>query len=420
MNWLRWLTPANQRAEVQNEEALSNSWQQGRRAEELLAEPIFAEKLRELKSLISVTPHYYELLYLQPLYAFSQLVQQLPHPNKKDQWLLIALERVIAALKLRRGYMLPLGADTESCYSEQDAWTYAIFTAALFQDCWLVLGAFQITIKDKKRSDTYLWQPLIQPSILHDQYYRFTAITLDEHWKSANPVLVKVILTEKSFKWLCEYPRLFPYWWDSICECVKPHNPIIEILQRIDKQVSTIELSTEPVVDNEETLSQEENKNLSENEDDIEPNTTISRIVSVPVNKQIETWAEKFIKYLKREFARHKLFVNQPDSILHRVQEGVFLMMPETAIWLEAHYSEIKDLASSNYNGNMEDFVLAQFKEGNQCIKNKAQNTIFHHYYVGRWDNRNIVKGLLIPLETFFRADNMPPVNEQLHQESIL
>jgi hypothetical protein len=88
----------------------------------------------KLKPLISVTPTLYETLYA-PIHHnleiwFEKINHTLPAEAKKTL-LEKSWQRAIDALKIRRGYLLPFGSDAETCYREQDHWTYAVFTAML-------------------------------------------------------------------------------------------------------------------------------------------------------------------------------------------------------------------------------------------------------------------------------------------------
>ena len=43
------------------------------------------------------------------------------------------LKIVIKALRRRRGYLLPIGSDSEVSFREHEVWTYAVFTAAILK-----------------------------------------------------------------------------------------------------------------------------------------------------------------------------------------------------------------------------------------------------------------------------------------------
>ncbi len=87
-----------------------------------------------LKQLLSITQAEYARFYA-PLYSslenwITQHISTLSLEIKA-----IRLQTIwrygVDALKIRRGYLLPFGSDAETCYREQEVWSYAVFTAAL-------------------------------------------------------------------------------------------------------------------------------------------------------------------------------------------------------------------------------------------------------------------------------------------------
>jgi hypothetical protein len=87
-----------------------------------------------LKSLLSITCSGYKKFYA-PLYpnlknCIEKTAQDL-NSEIKTKRLTTIWEHGIQMLKIRRGYLLPFDADAETCYREQEIWSYAVFTAAL-------------------------------------------------------------------------------------------------------------------------------------------------------------------------------------------------------------------------------------------------------------------------------------------------
>lgn len=87
----------------------------------------------ELKHLISVTPSDYEKLYVKPMQLLCHHLKNTSSANDISALIKPVLTLIIAALKIRRAHMLPVGTDAETCYQQQDAWTYALFTVILFR-----------------------------------------------------------------------------------------------------------------------------------------------------------------------------------------------------------------------------------------------------------------------------------------------
>ena len=435
MNFLSWVK-SKVFDKVQTANHLSAEWSVAEKPEEILAQACYVDLLRELKSLISITPHHFKELYLQPIYALASLVQQLPHPNYLDNpknFLAIALERTITALKFRRGYMLPLGADTETCYREQDAWTYAIFTVALFQDCWLIQGAFQIETKLAYSAEILAWQPFLKLFMQPKTYYRFKVQPINERWKSTNAVFIKALLPEKALNWLSGYPQLFVSWWDSITAQNEINNPINDILQRINasmfnandnlgEKIKVVSTKTKVVSTktNEKIIkANTQEKAITEikfEQENIQMRDENSMDLTMPMKKQSSTVPEQLLHCLKSELKQVKLKINQLDGFIHHVPEGIFLVMPDLLNWLTYHCAEFQNLDVSK----VENQLLQDLTASSLFIKNIPQNDFLHRYFIGRWDERHVLTGLLLPYEILFNSVELPPVNEQLHLEPTI
>lgn len=150
---------------------------------------------KSLKTLISMTTKGYEMLYL-PLQErlknwIEQTNSQVAGIESKDTLFANAWQYGINALKIRRGYMLPLDADAETCYREQDIWTYAIFTALVCKQLKLDLGL---------------------PS----------------------EATMETLLPLASLQWLKMYPIVFKTWQDYLLE----KSALKSIFIRIEKEIT--------------------------------------------------------------------------------------------------------------------------------------------------------------------------------------
>ena len=81
------------------------------------------------------------------------------------------LEVVIHALSIRRGHLLPQGADAEEITAKKDLWTYAIFTAALLHDIGKPLMDQAVTLYDRDGRELGTWDALTAP-MNGDGWYR--------------------------------------------------------------------------------------------------------------------------------------------------------------------------------------------------------------------------------------------------------
>ena len=139
----------------------------------------------EMKYLVSITKSLYQTLYLDFLKNIQTKIQ--------DDLFFKSFEQALYALKVRRGFVLPIGADAETCYREQEAWTYAIFTAVFL-----------------KESDLTDFEKL---------------------------------LPQQGLEWLKSYPQLFTNWCNFCTNEIPENNAIFIVTQRV-KQSLKLDLQT--------------------------------------------------------------------------------------------------------------------------------------------------------------------------------
>lgn len=82
------------------------------------------KQVHQIRLLVGMTEADFELLYLSVIEMFV-----LVHEPLCDDFFTV----VINALKRRRGYLLPAGADSEVSFREYEAWTYAVFSAVVLK-----------------------------------------------------------------------------------------------------------------------------------------------------------------------------------------------------------------------------------------------------------------------------------------------
>jgi integrating conjugative element relaxase (TIGR03760 family) len=94
------------------------------------------------------------------IYKSAEWVQMLPaseshHHAQPGGLVLHMLESASVALRLRQGYLLPVGAAPEEIPERKHRWTYAVFLAALLHDIGRPIADIQVKLKNNA-----LWQPL--------------------------------------------------------------------------------------------------------------------------------------------------------------------------------------------------------------------------------------------------------------------
>lgn len=139
--------------------------------------------------MLSVTEMDYQILYLPVLINVANT------QTFKTNICELVFARIITALKLRRAYMLPIGADTETCYQQQDVWTYALFTVVIIKN-------YLQTDSGSKQEPQNNYAPLRQQ-----------------------------IIPAAGLNWLQQYPELFHQWLDYLSSSCNSDNIFAHIIQ---------------------------------------------------------------------------------------------------------------------------------------------------------------------------------------------
>lgn len=121
----------------------------------------------------SVSKESFERLYRGPIGRYAELVQELPasenhHHSYLGGMLDHGLELVLYALKLRQGYLLPIGVSPEEQAQHAGIWTAGTAYGALMHDTGKILCDIRVQTKDGEQ-----WHPWHGPI---KQPYRFQYI----------------------------------------------------------------------------------------------------------------------------------------------------------------------------------------------------------------------------------------------------
>jgi hypothetical protein len=95
--------------------------------------------VRQIREEVGVPAKHFEQLYQGLIERFAELVQLLPasenHHHAHSGGLLDhSLDVAQKAVAIRRGHLLPPGAEPEEVARASDRWTYAVFSAGLLHD----------------------------------------------------------------------------------------------------------------------------------------------------------------------------------------------------------------------------------------------------------------------------------------------
>jgi len=201
-----------------------------------------SKQVKTIQQLAGVPKAHWKTLYLDALLAFAGYVQQLPaseahhHPGAGGL-LDHSLEVVIHALRIRRGHLLPQGADAEEITAKKDLWTYAIFSSALLHDVGKPLMDQTITLYDKGGHDLGTWDALTAP-IGGDGWYRIR-YRKDRQYRlheRAALLLSRLVLPAPALTWLGSDRTVLAIWLAAISGDYEDAGIVGEIIQQADSQ----------------------------------------------------------------------------------------------------------------------------------------------------------------------------------------
>lgn len=135
-------------------------------AEQLLHETGMEGKVESIRTLTGFHADAFNQLCLTAIHAFADAVQLMPasqahHHAGPGGMLVHALEVMEFALRRRKGYLLPQGAQAEDILRLEHLWTYAMFVGALIHDIGKPIADQRITLFLPDGS-TRPWTPLAE------------------------------------------------------------------------------------------------------------------------------------------------------------------------------------------------------------------------------------------------------------------
>ncbi len=146
------------------------------------------------------------------------------------------LEVVAGALALRRGYLLPHGAEPERVARSQDLWTYAVFTAALLHDIGKPAVDQRVVLLDRRQRSLGAWDPWRGPMDDRAAWYQVEFVrdrTRGLH-ERVGPLLAHFIVPEAGLSWLASDPEVLAAWVATVSGDADRAGVLGEIITRAD------------------------------------------------------------------------------------------------------------------------------------------------------------------------------------------
>ncbi len=178
--------------------------------------------IKDIKSLISCPTSIYKKLYDTTLFNIAEFCQAMPYSEKDFHWdygfLIRQLTLTTAALKLRRGILLPKSTGAESIAAEEAQWTYAIFSASLVNNFYH-LEQNRIVYQYQPQGNLIdMWSPMMGSLYKRAFYYsmRFVPSNTTTKRDVFMAAVSQHIFPTFSVKWLSTNNYLFNQWWDTV------------------------------------------------------------------------------------------------------------------------------------------------------------------------------------------------------------
>jgi integrating conjugative element relaxase (TIGR03760 family) len=148
--------------------ASGDNWLKVQPGETLLQYCHAQRTIDEILRQTRLSPDVFERDLRAALVAYAEFVQLAPaseshHHAHPGGLLAHTLEVLLAAATLRNGYLLPLGAPTETIDRQRDHWTYTVFFAALLHDIGKIMTDLRLHARDTPQSPTRRWLPISGP-----------------------------------------------------------------------------------------------------------------------------------------------------------------------------------------------------------------------------------------------------------------
>jgi integrating conjugative element relaxase (TIGR03760 family) len=203
-----------------------------------------------MRQIVGIPEKHWDTLYIPAIEVFTHFVQQCPaseahhHPGPGGL-LLHTIEVMTEALKLRRRYLLPQGADAEHLGKSQDVWTYAVTMGALLHDIGKPLVDQQIQVYDQNGVSLGKWSPISGPLPEDVAWYTIRFIR-GRHYplhERLTPLIASYIIPPAGLQWICSDLELLPVWLAVLSGDYENAGVLGEIIHQADQKSVAADLS---------------------------------------------------------------------------------------------------------------------------------------------------------------------------------
>ncbi len=282
-----------------------------RNAHQLLESSQRGAYLKKINEVVKMPEEHFQALYGKLVDNFAEFVQILPMRYS---------EPLTGILQegLRHGLMaLELLFET-STKKPQPLYVYAVFSMALLADIVKVIATQKVMISDENGVYIDEWCPFAGSMVEQGgEYYKIREYGgyREAFLNSANPLLAQRVMPDLGLRWLASSPRIFDMW----IAVLTGHEDWAGDLGMLKKLLKK---------------EWEKQKQLELWLEQVPMDFTVPEDVAI---------GEKFLEWLKDALENEKISVNEKDSFVHILDEGILIKTPEVYDAFNHTYSSYRD-----------------------------------------------------------------------------
>ncbi len=282
-----------------------------RTADQLLMNPDRATYLKKINEYVKMPSEHFQVLYGKLVDNFVEFVQILPvrYQEHLSGILQDSLRHGITALQL---------LTETSPKKPQPIYMYAVFSMAMLADVVKVMATQKVMISDAAGVYIDEWCPFTGSMVEQGaQYYKIREYGgyRQAFLNSANPLLAQTVMPDLGLRWLASSPRIFDMWIAVLTgheDWAGELGFLLKLLKKQEDEKTKLELWLE----------------------------NVPMDFEVPEDVAI---GEKFLEWLKDALENGKITVNEKDSFVHVLEDGLFIQTPEVYDAFNHTYSSYRD-----------------------------------------------------------------------------
>ncbi|OOC11254.1 hypothetical protein B1A74_01720 [Thioalkalivibrio halophilus] len=214
-------------------------------AEQLLQPPHRQALLRQITGLLALPSECAEQYVAATLRQYATFVQEVPasevhHHSGRGGMLDHGLEVVLKALQIRRGYVLPPGAEPERLSHEADAWSYGVFSAALLHDVGKPAVDQEIVLYDALGNRLGRWEPWLGPMTerpgAHWYSVRYRRGRVHKLHEPVSSLVAHWVLPPEGMSWIAQHQELLQAWIHAIHGHMEDAGALGQIILQADRE----------------------------------------------------------------------------------------------------------------------------------------------------------------------------------------